>query len=225
MSRIRPRRRAGILAAASAALTLAAIASPVALAPAAFAAATIDHEATLGIDAPAGATTAWIEFEQASLRPASLEVAVRLNDGPWRDVELTGTTFGLHSELPVGEGRLEVSVEGAPGLGTSTPDAALTILDGSGTVLASSRERLDVPAVGRPGGSDDPAAVTVVPSDDTPTTTGTRGNLAATGAPEPFVPLSLAVAAILAGAGAFALRGLSGRRHDRRPALDAKAGA
>ena len=230
MPRIRSRRRAGILAAASAALTLAAIASPAALASVAFAAdptmtAGEAHTATLGIDAPAGASVAWIEFEQAGLPPAALEVSARLGDGVWREIDLTGTTFGLHGELPVTPGRLEVSVQSAPGNPTSTPDAALTVLDASGDVLASSSERLNVPGLGMPGGSDDPAAVTVVPSGDKPTTTGTRGNLAATGAPDPFTPVGLALAAILAGAGAFALRALTGRRHDRRTALDAKAGA
>ncbi|TAJ50254.1 MAG: hypothetical protein EPO52_00045 [Herbiconiux sp.] len=159
-------------------------------------------DGTFALEAPAGASSAWIEFEQAGLAPESLVVRARIDDSPWRALTLTQTTFGLHAALPIEEGRLQVTVVSAPGGSASSPDAAITVLDAADNVLASSSVRLRVPAASPAGGSSPQPAEVVPPAaraaGDVPGSSRS-GWLAATGGPQAWGALLATAGMVVAG--------------------------
>jgi hypothetical protein len=155
-------------------------------------------EETTGIDLPAGTAAVWIDVEQAGLQPADVVLSVSTG-GAWRPVALVATTFGLHATLAASPGRLALSIAGAPGSATVTPDVALTALDAAGTVLASGQARVEVvpgaatPIVVQP--ASDPAAASA--------SAPRSGALALTGPGQ----IAIGVALALLAAGALVLLG------------------
>lgn len=161
---------------------------------------------SFSVDAPAGAATAWVELEQAGLAADDVVVSVRSGSGPWRSVALAPTTLGLHGEVAVEPGAVQVLVRAAVGAAASSPDAAVTIFDAASSPIAATNVRLAVPAAGGGGGGGGGGGTAVVvPPADGAATAPRAGALALTGG-QSLLLAALVVGAVLAVGAALAVR-------------------
>ncbi len=116
-------------------------------------AAHADSADEVSVRVPSSARSIWVDVDTDADVRAQLRVGAA-----WRDVTLRPTAFGYGAVVPASEGLLRARVVGPA---VTDPDLSLTVVNETGTIVASATNRVTPTAAGtEPGGSDQPPTST-----------------------------------------------------------------